>query len=152
MKRNSQKPNSDSLWMLRVLASQVILQLALMFLNMNHSSFLEKMKENRKKLTTKIVKDHRRKIIFLMYNMYPKLEPFEAFRRYEKFLGHDFLVKSIMALKASASPSFRIVFLKSNGINSNKTSNGTSSTEAKKNPYQARYHDRQETQIYKQEI
>jgi hypothetical protein len=88
MKRNSQKPNSDSLWMLRVLASQVILQLALMFLNMNHSSFLEKMKENRKKLTTKIVKDHRRKIIFLMYNMYPKLEPFEAFRRYEKFLGH----------------------------------------------------------------
>jgi hypothetical protein len=74
--------------MLHVLASQVILRFALMFLNMNHSSFLEKMKENRNKLNTKTVKDHRRKIMFLMYNMYPKLEPFEAFQRYEKFLGH----------------------------------------------------------------
>jgi hypothetical protein len=84
--------------MLRVLASQVILRLALMFLNMNHSFFLEKMKENRNKLPTETVKDHRRKIMFLMYNMYPKLEPVEAFQRYEKFLGHDLLVKSIMAL------------------------------------------------------
>jgi hypothetical protein len=65
---------------------------------MNHSSFLEKMKENRNKLLTGTVKDHRRKIMFLMYNMYPKLEPFEAFWRYEKVLGHDLLVKSIMAL------------------------------------------------------
>jgi hypothetical protein len=98
MKRNSQKPNSDSLWMIHVLASQVILRLSLMFLKMNHSSFLKKMNENRNKLPTKTVKDHRCKITFLMYNMYPKLEPFEAFRRYEKCLGHDLLVKSIMAL------------------------------------------------------
>jgi hypothetical protein len=46
------------------------------------------MKENRNKLPTKIVKDHRRKITFLMCNMYPDLEPFEAFRSYEKFQGH----------------------------------------------------------------
>lgn len=98
MKRNSQKPNSDSLWMIRVLSSQVILRLSFMFLKMNHSSFLKKMNENRNKLPTETVKDHKRKITFLMDKMYPKLEPFEAFRRYEKFLGHDLLVKSIMSL------------------------------------------------------
>jgi hypothetical protein len=84
--------------MLRVLASQVILRLALMFPKTNQSSFFEKMKENRNKLPTETVKDHRRKIMFLMYNMCPKSRPFEAFRRYEKFLGYDLLVKSIMAL------------------------------------------------------
>jgi hypothetical protein len=65
MKRNYRKPNLDALWMLHVLALQVIYQLLFMFLKMNQSFFVEEMKENRNKLPAATVKDHRCKIAFL---------------------------------------------------------------------------------------
>jgi hypothetical protein len=103
MKRNTQRPNLNALWIIRVLALKVTYRLAFMFLKMKQSSFVEKMKKNSNKSPAATVKNHRRKILFLIDRMYPHFEYKEAFKKYEKYLRHDLFVKFIMTLSQVGS-------------------------------------------------
>jgi hypothetical protein len=64
---------------------------------------VEEMKKNRSKLPAATVKDHRCKIAFLIDKMHPPYDHKKAFQKYEKVLGHDLFVKSIMSLSKVGS-------------------------------------------------
>jgi hypothetical protein len=102
LKKNFQKPNHDVFRMLRVVASEVLFRMSIMFLKTNEPIFLEKMTNVSPSDT---VNAHRSQVQFLLKYLYPvsnsKGHVFthsEAFEKCELILGHDLFVKSIMAM------------------------------------------------------
>jgi hypothetical protein len=104
LRKSSQKPTHQVLKLLRFIAVEVLFRLSMMFLTTNSEQLYRQMAANPQEIDEKYVGRHKMKMANLL-KLYPQanvgspaLDSTEQFRQFEKWIGHDLLVSSTMAL------------------------------------------------------
>ena len=98
LKKGSKNPNEEFVVMLRMIATEILFRMSLMYLKKNFKALKEGMVENRDKLDAKVVKRHEKKMDTIIKGMYPTDKyALNNFEQLEKWLGHDLLVNTLAA-------------------------------------------------------